>query len=136
MPPGCNGEGNDDFDYCFDFLAFTCTDPDPLTVCEIGDDGHPAKFFPLAECRGDCDDDSECEGSLLCGERHEGDAYPGCESDGEEDDNDTDFCFDFIAFTCTVPDQVCLVGDDGHPSKLFPLGLCQGDVSFVVLFRT
>jgi hypothetical protein len=32
----------------------------------------------LKECEGDCDDDSECGGDLICFERSSGDEVPGC----------------------------------------------------------
>ena len=29
-------------------------------------------------CEGDCDDDSQCEGDLICKQRNSGDSIPGC----------------------------------------------------------
>jgi len=36
------------------------------------------KAFPLGECEGDCDNDNECEGSLVCMKRNGGEIVPGC----------------------------------------------------------
>ena len=49
--------------------------------------------FPLQRCQGDCDNDSQCEGSLLCYQRDEIEAVPGCEG-GESDTSRTDYCID------------------------------------------
>jgi hypothetical protein len=48
---------------------------------------------PCAQCYGDCDDDEDCEGDLVCFQRDAGDAVPSC-SGGEASDSDSDFCID------------------------------------------
>lgn len=35
----------------------------------------------LQVCEGDCDNDDECEGDLICFQRSRGEAVPGCNSD-------------------------------------------------------
>ena len=34
-----------------------------------GNNGSPSSVFPLGECQGDCDNDNECAGSLVCFQR-------------------------------------------------------------------
>jgi hypothetical protein len=46
--------------------------------------------FPLGECEGDCDNDDECEGSLVCMKRVGGEIVPGCSG---TDTSKTDYCF-------------------------------------------
>jgi hypothetical protein len=48
---------------------------------------------PCPMCYGDCDEDSDCEGDLICEERDEGDPVSGC-SGGEESTSLTDYCVD------------------------------------------
>ena len=38
-----------------------------LTI--VGDEGLPEGTFPLGQCQGDCDDDSECADGLACFQR-------------------------------------------------------------------
>ena len=47
---------------------------------------------PLGECQGDCDDDDECEGDLVCFHNENGDAHvpPGCSGTGTAD---WDYCY-------------------------------------------
>ena len=40
-------------------------------------------------CEGDCDDDSECEGNLICWQRDSTEVVPGCGTGGV---SDTDYC--------------------------------------------
>ena len=37
---------------------------------------------PCQECEGDCDDDDECAGNLICFQRNGFTAVPGCEGSG------------------------------------------------------
>jgi len=48
----------------------------PLQV--PGNNGEPADAFPLQNCQGDCDDDSECAEGLFCWLRDYEDKVPGC----------------------------------------------------------
>jgi hypothetical protein len=34
--------------------------------------------FPLQECQGDCDNDDECDGDLICFQRDGTEIVPGC----------------------------------------------------------
>ena len=56
--PGCSGSGTLDTDYCID------REPDKLAV--IANNGSPSELFPLGNCEGDCDNDSECQSGLTC----------------------------------------------------------------------
>ena len=47
--PGCDGLGASGKDYCrYPSLA------------QVGNNGSPVDFFPLGNCEGDCDNDTEC----------------------------------------------------------------------------
>jgi hypothetical protein len=56
-----------------------------------GNDGSPSSAFPLGMCEGDCDNDSECAGDLVCFQRRANQAVPGC-SGGTSDSSPTDYC--------------------------------------------
>ncbi|EEC42847.1 frustulin 5 [Phaeodactylum tricornutum CCAP 1055/1] len=98
----------------------------------VGDNGTPSSAFPLKICQGDCDKDSDCEGSLKCFMRNGGEAVPGC-SGGEDVASRADFCYDPmptsspIAMPSAVGPDVVVVGDNGTPLSAFPLKVCQGD---------
>ena len=52
---------------------------------------------PLNECEGDCNDDADCAGDLVCFFRKEDFNNlipPGCESSGAETGNSNNFCYD------------------------------------------
>jgi hypothetical protein len=74
--PGCNGSGQGGRDYCYDAGA-TAT-----TLQYMGNNGSPAAQFPLENCRGDCDGDSDCVGELLCFQRGDLETVPGCDGEG------------------------------------------------------
>lgn len=52
-----------------------------------------AMYRPLKVCQGDCDEDADCKGDLVCFQRDPGDPVPGCEG-GEEAMSKTDFCIE------------------------------------------
>jgi hypothetical protein len=56
-----------------------------------GNNGSPSSAFPLGMCEGDCDNDSECAGDLVCFQRRANQAVPGC-SGGTSDSSPTDYC--------------------------------------------
>ena len=56
--PGCDGTGVSGKDYCYV--------PPSGTLVLMGDEDEPASAFPLGECEGDCDDDSDCRVSIRC----------------------------------------------------------------------
>ena len=86
-----------------------------LSLVLVGDDSEPESAFPLLQCQGDCDDNSDCTGDLECYYRNGTELVPGCTGDGE---SGKDYCF--------VPDLV-IAGDDSTPESAFPLGRCEGD---------
>lgn len=55
--------------------------------------GNPLnEFRPLGLCEGDCDEDNDCQGALICFQRGHNQAIPaGCEG-GLEDNSRTDYC--------------------------------------------
>ena len=73
--PGCTGLGEAAKDYCY--YASPVPNPAPSPVEQssnelvmMGDNGSPSSAFPLGECEGDCDYDSQCQvritSYLLC----------------------------------------------------------------------
>ncbi|GKY90744.1 hypothetical protein MPSEU_000047300 [Mayamaea pseudoterrestris] len=85
----------------------------------MGDNGSPADVFPLGNCQGDCDDDSDCASGLFCYQRNVGEAVPGCS--GGDELTESDYCIPISA-----PD-IEYIGNNNNPSSAFPLGICQGD---------
>ena len=79
--PGCLGEDYSKADYC-------CDRPDNYLFI-VGNDGNPAGKFPLDACEGDCDDDDECKGALVCQQRSGYTEVPGCEGIGKRGN---DYC--------------------------------------------
>lgn len=65
-------------------------------LVDIADDGFPSDAYPLRECQGDCDDDDDCEGALLCFQRRDNqrdgghEPVPGCIGSGSFA---TDYCY-------------------------------------------
>lgn len=61
----------------------------------LGNNGRPRGAYPLGECQGDCDDNEDCEGELICFHRDNAGDYnkpvPGCLG-GADDDSRTDYC--------------------------------------------
>jgi len=60
-------------------------------VKRVGNDGWPRRRFPLGECEGDCDYDSDCEDGLVCFQRDGRESVPGC-SGGSRVRSRTDYC--------------------------------------------
>ena len=117
--PGCDGLGEEDFDYC---VPSSTADP-PLVF--VGDEAND--YYALKNCQGDCDFDSDCDLGLACFERESGDngIIPGCA--GNANDLGTggeDFCFKRPSDTHLIS-----VFDDFSPAfnGLYPIPLCAGD---------
>lgn len=112
--PGCNGTGQYRWDYCH--IAQS-----NKTLVLMGDDNGPDSAFPLKECHGDCDQDTDCEYGLLCNFRDSGsiDTVPGCFGKGSPG---KDYCRRPVD-----PKELVLVGSNSHPETLFPLQDCQGE---------
>ena len=62
-----------------------------IQVYLLGINGRPSDVYPLPECAGDCDDDSDCADGLVCFTRDVGQDVPGCLG-GADDDTKTDYC--------------------------------------------
>ena len=79
--PGCEGEGENGKDYCFEV---------PVSyLWEMGNNGSPSDAFPLAVCQGDCDNDNECQDGLICMQRNGNEEVPGCAGTAKKY---TDYC--------------------------------------------
>jgi len=124
--------------------ALTAPVPTHSSLKYIGNDWEPLNRFPLGECEGDCDEDGDCAGDLICFERKT-DGYkpvPGCLG-GEDDSSGTDYCIRAGASIVTAPPTTApptispaptpayaslkKVGNDWDPSNGYPLSECEGD---------
>jgi hypothetical protein len=77
--PGCKGAGKWDYDYC--------VHPGTLPLSFLGSE--PSE--KLKACEGDCDDDWDCVGTMVCFQRDGYSNVPGCKGPGEKD---YDYCID------------------------------------------
>ena len=55
-----------------------CIKPVAGLLIERGNNGNPSANFPLGECEGDCDNDGDCAGDLVCFQRNGLESVPGC----------------------------------------------------------
>jgi len=58
----------------------------------LGEAGCTASY-PCEMCAGDCDEDSDCRGDLICKQRDDLEAVPGCSSGGLGDYYGADYCY-------------------------------------------
>jgi len=79
--PGCYGDGESDVDYCVKV-------PSDQHALEDTGDGKGENGY--VECQGDCDDDTDCTGSLKCFQRDNYEAVPYCSGMGTKG---WDYCF-------------------------------------------
>jgi len=109
--PGCVGLGIKDVDYC----------THPINWLSLSD------ARPLGLCKGDCDDDDECDEGLICEQRDGFDEILGCEGRGTEN---SDYCrfpddvSDVVATTiAATPAQppTTTYSPSNHPSTLQPI---------------
>lgn len=82
--PGCLGKDSTSTDYCYGRLS-------DAHLWQVGNNGSPAKGFPLGECEGDCDNDKECGEGLYCFHRSALQPVPGCVGNGL---SNWDYCVD------------------------------------------
>ncbi|CAB9518566.1 expressed unknown protein [Seminavis robusta] len=142
--PGCVGIAESESDYCIQPQPTPQPTPIPTfspvnlpanQLLEVGNDGDPPGVFPLQECRGDCDDDGECQGSLTCFQRSGNEPVPGCVGIAE---SESDYCIQPQPTPQPTPiptfspinlpaNQLLEVGNDGEPTGVFPLQECRGD---------
>lgn len=102
--PGCNGEGEEHFDYC--------------VLPSLMDHGDKA-VQSLGLCQGDCDSDADCDPGLVCFQRDDYTPVPGCNGEGVEN---YDYC---VLSSSAAIGEPLLMGYGDSPG--FSLGLCQGD---------
>eukprot|EP00984_Skeletonema_dohrnii_P002240 scaffold785_cov135-Skeletonema_dohrnii-CCMP3373.AAC.1 len=100
-----------------------------LRIEYIGNNGKPTNSFPLSECMGDCDNNEECSSGLICYQRNENEAVPGCLG-GEDDDGTSDYCIPAPANETTTPG----VDNIGETMTLFPTPVDAGETG--TLFPT
>ena len=65
--------------------------PTQLQINRVGNNGEPQRFYPLGLCQGDCDNDDECAGDLICHQREPFEPVPGCDG-GKGESGKTDYC--------------------------------------------
>jgi len=56
---------------------------------EVDNNGNPSSVYPLEECKGDCDRDSDCQDGLVCMQRVGNEVIPGCQGNAR---SGIDFC--------------------------------------------
>lgn len=86
----------------------------PGTLAITGDNNVPPEAFPMNMCEGDCDEDADCSGNLICYQRDDIDTalIPGC--DGTPDVDGSDYC-------CDTSFEGCVSSEGGgDPTGGFP----------------
>lgn len=66
-------------------------EPGSLEVQVVAKNNVPPEYYPLSECRGDCDEDKDCADGLICFHHDSNQAVPGCLG-GEDDSSKSDYC--------------------------------------------
>lgn len=92
-------------------------------LAHVGNNWKPSGAYPLQMCEGDCDDDNDCAGDLICFQRNTGLEVPGCKG---SDESTIDYCTN-AQFAISSPSLLAHVGNNGKPEDAFPLKVCQGD---------
>jgi len=76
----------------------------------------------LRKCQGDCDRDSDCQGSLKCFQRNGYAKVPGCAAGGSGDQRNYDYCYEPSGSTRPSPPppppKVCTTGSVGTDGML------------------
>ena len=72
--------------------------------------------------QGDCDNDDDCEGNLVCFQTEKVKIVPGCKGVAEED---IDYCHEKPKDATPIYGELVMAGDDGFPKSAFPLGPCE-----------
>jgi len=88
--PGCEGPGRPGRSYCYDPFVDGLTTEELLSNKDDKDENCDKKDR-CDKCRGDCDEDEDCEKNLLCFKRSDFRPVPGCAGQGT---SGTDYCFD------------------------------------------
>ena len=118
--PGCTGNPGKKHDYCInpDLLPKT---PESLLEINYVSNLNSADGPLLNECEGDCDDDEDCEGNLVCFQR-DNEEVPGCSGNpGKKHD----YCInpDLLPKTRADIDYVSNLNSEDGPL----LNECEGD---------
>lgn len=149
---GCGGDAESKIDYCVSPTVTTLTVLKPTSAPVAkkpnleykGASGIPQDAFPLGLCEGTCNSNDECEGDLICLQRRDDEAVPGCEGDGVSGAN---YCVKSLNEKAPSPTQKPTPKPTGKPTpnptprsptgsnKLadigkdpgYPLGMCEGD---------
>ncbi|GKY90745.1 hypothetical protein MPSEU_000047400 [Mayamaea pseudoterrestris] len=127
--PGCSGASKySGKDFCIDPSGTTSSNTTTSgtggtssgnlpTVSMKGENGSPGSAFPLGQCQGDCDSNSDCEKGLFCYQRSAGESVPGCLG-GAMDNTDTDYCIDPYELQSIPPQNS---DNRGHSGSVFAL---------------
>uniref|UniRef100_A0A7S4N0E7 Uncharacterized protein n=1 Tax=Odontella aurita TaxID=265563 RepID=A0A7S4N0E7_9STRA len=114
--PGCSGDGQWAKDYCYSVELAPSNQLIHKGECTRSSCPEPP--FPLGECEGNCDDDSECAGELKCIQRDETEGVPGCYGLGVYAKG---YCYD--PEKCVETGEQCSEETEG----LCCSGKCHGD---------
>ena len=119
--PGCSGGSSDGSlsDYCVRLTEIETVDKTPTTtarnedtnsgefpsVRKIGNNIFHPSTYPLDNCEGDCDDNQDCKGKLVCQQRGQYQPVFGCEG-GSIDSSQQDYCIhpDAVLSSKEIPD--------------------------------
>ena len=122
--PNCSGPGLDGKDYC--------VDRPPNYLFYVGNDGIAPNTLGL--CEGDCDQDEQCIGSLVCFQRKGLTVVPGCDGEGR---SGSDYCREpdppdptaspTLSTSPTATKAPVGLFDLEIVTSNDPLGNCQGD---------
>ncbi|CAJ1965923.1 unnamed protein product [Cylindrotheca closterium] len=132
--PGCFGDpdsiGNGSLDFCIQPQDIT-------TLVIVGDEGFPTSVFPLDQCHGDCDSDTDCAQGLTCFQRTRDEAVPGCTGNGA---TGLDYCHNPTLSSRSGDDSPVVGTTNGtlpildfigdREMELYSLQECQGDCDF------
>ena len=81
--PGCHGHSYARMDYCYN--------PSCESMPELDSSYGSQGAANMPKCAGDCDEDSDCAGTLKCFQRDGRQAVPGCAGSGVPD---FDYCYE------------------------------------------
>jgi hypothetical protein len=111
--PSCSGEGVSGNNYCYT--------PPPGELVISGNNNDPASAFPLQLCEGDCDEDFDCDGDMICLQRNSGDPVGECTGTPQ---SSNDYCV-----SRPSPTFLIYKYDDDEPTSFqnYKLGECEGD---------
>lgn len=113
--PGCKYYGDNNYDYCVE----------QADIDRIFDQDNPYLYTKgrdpthlLSECHGDCDNDNQCSGDLVCFFRDGSTDVPGCLGVGQPN-------YDYCIRVSAITDYTVLVTFGKDPVN--KLGHCAGD---------